>query len=380
MHTPEPFKTPGQLIESLLETAGLSKRVLAIILDIHESTINKIVSGERSVDAELALKLSEVFGVEAERFLALQKSYDLAKARLVQQPDPTRMQRAHLFGKLPVAEMIKRGWIAADDVRDVAKVEQELTRFFRAATPTEIEILPHAAKKTSVSGDVTPVQLAWLYRVYEMASEMLTPRYSPEALSSAVSKMKEYLSAPELSRHVPRMLHEAGVRFLIVEALPGAKVDGVCLWLDDSKPVVALSMRYDRIDNFWFVLRHELEHVLLGHGKNAAMLDAELEGEKAGVGQNVPEEERAANAAAAEFCVPQRSMKQFIDRKAPYFAERDIIGFARTLKIHPGLVAGQLQHKTKRYDRFRDHLVKVRAAIAPSALVDGWGDVAPVGI
>jgi HTH-type transcriptional regulator/antitoxin HigA len=67
-------------------------------------------------------------------------------------------------------------------------------------------------------------------------------------------------------------------------------------------------------------------------------------------------------------------------RKAPFFAERDIIGFARTIGVHPGLVAGQLQHETKRFDRFRNHLVKIRSSIIPSAFVDGWGDVAPVGL
>jgi HTH-type transcriptional regulator/antitoxin HigA len=377
---PEPFKTPGQLIESLLETVGWSKRVLSIILNIHESTINKIISGDRAVDAEMALALSEVFGIPAERFLALQKSYDLARARFLQQPDPGRMNRAHLFGGLPISDMIQRGWIRAESVRDVAQVERELTKFFRANATDEIEILPHAAKKTKASEDVTPVQLAWLYRVNELASEMLTPPFSEVALHGVLGKLKDYRSAPELARHVPKMLHECGIRFLIVEKLPGAKIDGVCFWLDDLKPVVALSMQHDRIDNFWFVLRHELEHVARGHGKNAIMLDAELSGERAGTGPNISEEERQANEAASEFCVPQRQMKQFIDRKAPYFAERDIIGFAKTIGVHPGMVAGQLQFKTERYDRFRTHLVKIRSCVAPSALVDGWGDVVPTGI
>ena len=106
----------------------------------------------------------------------------------------------------------------------------------------------------------------------------------------------------------------------------------------------------------------------------------QLEGERAGTGPNISDDERVAKEAAAEFCVPQESLKRFIVRKEPFFAERDIHGFANTFRIHPGLVAGQLQHKTSRYDRFRNHLVKIRSAVAPSAMVDGWGDVAPVGM
>jgi HTH-type transcriptional regulator / antitoxin HigA len=73
-------------------------------------------------------------------------------------------------------------------------------------------------------------------------------------------------------------------------------------------------------------------------------------------------------------------MDAFIARKAPFFNERDIIGFARTIGVHPGLVAGQLRHRMNRYDRWANHLAKIRSLVAPSAIVDGWGDVAPVGL
>jgi len=137
-------------------------------------------------------------------------------------------------------------------------------------------------------------------------------------------------------------------------------------------------MRHDRIDNFWFVLRHELEHVRLGHGRSAMILD-DLEGERGGTGVDVPEEERLANSAAQEFCVPSAKMDSFVARKAPFFSERDLTAFAKLLGVHAGLVAGQLQHRTGRYDRFRPHLASVRSHVRAGAAVDGWGDVYPVG-
>jgi HTH-type transcriptional regulator/antitoxin HigA len=139
-------------------------------------------------------------------------------------------------------------------------------------------------------------------------------------------------------------------------------------------------MRHDRIDNFWFVLRHELEHVRLGHGRGAAMtmLDTDLEGERAGEGTDVPAEERAANEAGQEFAVPKAKMDAFVARKAPFFAERDIFAFATLLGVHPGIVAGQVAFRTDRYDRFRKHLVSIRDHVRPGAAVDGWGDVYPL--
>jgi HTH-type transcriptional regulator/antitoxin HigA len=137
-------------------------------------------------------------------------------------------------------------------------------------------------------------------------------------------------------------------------------------------------MRFDRIDNFWFVLRHEIEHVLRKDGQTVEIIDAELEGDRAGDSDALPPEERAANAAAAEFCIPGGEISSFVARKAPFFAERDVIGFARRLNIHPGLVVGQIQKRTQRWDFLRRHLVKIRASVLPAAIVDGWGVAAPV--
>src|ERR1044071_7170113 len=136
------YRTPGQLIKGLLDERGWSQRVLAIILSKDESIITKLVSDRRKVDAEMALALGELFNVAPDRFLDLQKEFDLAKARIVAQPDPKRTTRAHLFGDLPVAEMIKRGWLDAGDVRNVPAVEAALVKFFGARSVDEIEILP----------------------------------------------------------------------------------------------------------------------------------------------------------------------------------------------------------------------------------------------
>lgn len=368
------FKAPGQLIQALLDERDWSQRVLAVVLNASETGINKIITGKQPLTAEMALSLAVIFNIRAETFLELQKKYELAQARLLSLDDPALSNRAHLFGSLPISDMVKRGWLAVNDLKDFSKVESEISKFFGVNTLTEIEIFPHAAKKTNVSREATPVQLAWLYRVKEIASEMLVARYSNEAVREAIPKLKELLASPVAIRKVPRILAECGIRYLIVESLPGSKIDGVCFWLNDTSPVIGMSLQRDRIDNFWFVLRHEMEHVIQLHGKSLVMLDAELEGDSAGTGPNVTDEERVANQAAADFCVPKRSIESFIARKGPLFYERDIIGFANTLHIHPGLVAGQLQHRTNRYDRFRDHLVKIRAFIAPSAMVDGWGD------
>ncbi len=372
------LQTPGQLIRLLLKERGWSQRFLATVMGVSVNVTNRVLRDEKSVDATLALTLGEVFGVPPEQFLALQQKYDLAHARIVALPDRTRIARAKLFSELPITEMIRRGWMLTDDTRDIPSVERSLARFFNVPSINEIEVLPHAAKKTNAGTALTAAQMAWLYRVRQIAEGMIVPPYSTKAMLDAMKQLRGLLASAEEARKAPRILAEAGVRLVVVESIPGAKIDGVCFWLDDFNPVIGLTMRYDRLDNFWFVLRHECEHVIRGDGRSGVTVDIELEKDLAGVGPEVEAQERAANEAAAEFCVPQKTLKQFIARKDPIFLERDILAFSRMLRVHPGLIAGQLQHATARYERFRNHLTKVREIVLPNVMHDGWGDVAPV--
>jgi HTH-type transcriptional regulator / antitoxin HigA len=371
--------TPGQFVNALLKERGWSQTLLGVVLGKPSQFVSEIVRDKRQITADTALELSEVFGYDAADFLGLQQKYDLAHAAIRRQPDPSRAARARLYGDLPLAAMAKRGWIDVGSTKDVEQVDSELTKFFGVRSFSEIQSLPHAAKRSNAAMPVTDSQLAWLHRVRQIAREMVVPAYATSALSAAIREMKHLLISPEGVRRAPRLLAEAGVRFVVVESLPGAKIDGVCFWLDDASPVIGMTLRYDRIDNFWFVLRHECEHVLRGDGRDAPALDVELERERTGAGEDVEEQERIANSAAADFCVSSEKLRQFIARKNPVFTVRDIHGFAKLQQVHPGLVAGQLQRATGHYDRFRDLLASVRSIVLPNVVHDGWGDVAHVG-
>ena len=368
------FRTPGQLIESLLKERSWNNRVLANVLEIDETGVSKIIANKKVVTPELAIALEEVFGIPADRFLALQRDLDLKRARLVAMPNPARAARAQMLAQLPIAEMIKRSWLAVEDSRDITGVETAVQKFFGTQNLSELTAMPHAARRAAPEKtDISPVQLAWLYRVHQIASGLISPPYSKSATVAALPRLKDLLSAPEEARHVPRILNECGIRFVAVEGLRASKIDGVCMWLDERSPVIGMTMRFDRMDNFWFVLRHELEHVIQRHGVTMPKLDVDL-----GESSTEDDEERVANEAAASFCVPQARIDSFIARKAPLFAERDFLGLAKILNVHPSLIAGQIQFKTGRYDLFRSHIAKVRDHVLPSAIVDGWGDLPPL--
>ena len=359
---------PGEFLRDELEARGWSQTELAEIIGRPVRLINELIAGKKAITPETAIQLGDSLGTGPELWMNLESQYQLSKVRST---DGLIARRARLYERFPVREMIKRGWIEASKSIDV--LEQQFLAFFGIES-LEAEIpFCHAAKKTSPEDLPSALQLAWLCRARRLAAEQVIAAYSENALRQALSRLSALLSAPEETRHVARALAEVGVRFVVVEPIPGAKIDGACFWLSKTQPVIALSLRLDRIDNFWFVLRHEIEHVLQGHGQEHGILDQDLDA--AAAGGQIPHEEAVANAAASAFCVSAEELNNFVLRVQPFFKEERVMLFAQRLNVHPGIVVGQLQRRLGRYDLFRKHQVKVRQFVTSSALTDGWGVV-----
>lgn len=363
---------PGEFIREELDARGWSQRDLAYILGMPEQAVNLIASGKRGISPEMARALGKAFDVSADYFANLQQAYEMSNARA---PDPGIERRANLQSVYPVREMIRRGWLADTDI---SLLEAQMMRFFCKNDLADVPYLPHAARKSDYS-ETTPTQMAWLFRVRQIAAEMVTPTYSESKLRAFIADMPRFMIDPEEIRHIPRALSDCGVRYVIVETLPKANIDGVCFWLDDTEPVVGMTLRQDKIDNYWFVLRHELEHVLNRDGRGELRpetVDVDIEETT----DSLSLEERRANFAAANSCVPVDELESFYIRKFPFISERDVLGFAKRIQRHPGIVVGQLQRKMNRYDWLARHKTKIRQFLVGAANVDGWGVAAPVSL
>jgi len=367
---------PGYYIREEMEARGWLQRDLAFILGCSEQALNRILQEKQGISPDMAKALAEAFDVPAEFFANLQQAYDLSRART---PDPSVAARRDMQSTYPVREMIVRRWL---QLSDIALLESQLARFFEVNTPGEIPYMAHAAKRSHyVERDIPPAQLAWLFRVRQIARSISVPQYSEKDLKNALIELETLLIAPEEVRHVPRILTAAGVRFIVAEKLPNTKIDGMCFWLDDKSPVVGMSLQHDRIDNFWFVLRHEIEHVLRRHGRQQEMIDTDLEGAGGSTQKDaVSEDERVANEAAANFCAPADRLESFMRRKHPFYYEKDVVAFSRTLNRHPGVVIGQVRRRLDRYDYLTRYLVKIRPFVIAGATTDGWGRLAPVSL
>src|SRR5207248_624804 len=156
---------------------------------------------------------------------------------------------------------IRRGWIEAST--NPATLEHQVLRFLGTTSLDKHFTLPYAAAKgNSYAEQLTPLQEVWLARAFQIAPTVpVTGKYGVGRCAAAIEGLRPLLRSEQEARHVPRILGEAGIRFFVLQQLPGSKMDGVTFWLNDTAPVIAMSLRLDRIDNFWFVVMHEMKHV-----------------------------------------------------------------------------------------------------------------------
>lgn len=365
----EQAQSPGAALQSELDKRGWNQAEFAEIIGRPGRLVSEILSGKRALTPETAREFAAALGTTPQFWIDLEATYQLSKTA----PISDKISRkARLRERFPVREMLKRRWIRNAESDD--DLEENVFKFFGISDINEPVIFNHAARR-NYEYTVSASQEAWLFRVNKLAEALVVPKYSETRLHVSLAKLELLMTEPEEIRHVPRILGECGVRFVVVEPIPGSKIDGVCFWIDKNRaPIIGLSLKGgDQIDRFWFNLRHEIEHVLRGDGRDAAIID-DFDMNSAAT----DECERAVNAAAADFCVPVQKMIDFYNRHHPLYTDKSLIGFSRIIKRHPGIVAGQLQKRLDRWDLFKKYQVKVRHIITQTALTDGYGKTVPL--
>lgn len=373
-----PIEHPGSYISEELDARGWAQADLAYILGKDTTQLNKLIKGNTDITPDTAIALGDAFDMPAEFFMKLQNEYDLRKAKQV---DPGVGKRARLSAFFPIRKMIERGWI---EDTDPALLDVQIMRFFNKDTLEQIpfinegvSVIPHAARKSSYE-NTTPIQYAWLHRVRKIAENMKEcPPYSENKLRENLKTIRAHMLDEDDFKHIPAILQKCGVRFVLVESLPGSKIDGVCTWLVDQ-PVIGMTLRLNRADNFCFVLRHEIEHVLRGDGKEEtfAPVDEDTLQDK----DDLPECEEIANREATNFCVPGELLDSFIARKSPFISERDVLSFAARVEINPAVVVGQIQKKTEKWGWLRKYQKNIHEKLMDWEYKDGWGYKPPTGL
>jgi HTH-type transcriptional regulator / antitoxin HigA len=351
---------PGRIILRELETRGWSQQDLAAIMGRPQQVISEIIHAKKQITAETARQLAKAFGTSPDFWLNLEMRYQSHRATKENHESEIE-RRSKLYNLAPFNEMIRRGWIQQGKTID--EQEQEYCRFFQVQT---VDHQPQVAFRTRVSEERSPEDraiVAWVKRVERLAEEQPLPAFSIESVPPIMDRLLALAEDESDIAKIPPLLMDSGIHFIFVPHLPKTYLDGAALWVNNH-PVIALSLRYDRIDAFWFTLLHELAHIYLKH--QHVHVDQLFDRDN----QALEQEEIEANQQAANWLLSEDALKDFIEWNRPRYSRSGIERFAAEQKRHPGIIIGQLMHRKElKYSHLREHLVKVRP------ILEKWEDV-----
>jgi len=360
---------PGAFIKEEIDAREWTQGDLAAIISRPIQAVNELISGKRAITADTARALGDAFGTGPEYWMNLESLWRLSQTA---EPDSGISKRAKLFSVAPVKELIRRKWIAESGQDD--KLERRVLFFMGMESVSETPKFRAAARTSKGYTFRSSSQVAWLKCAERLAESVSVKSFQKKKFLSSITDIRDLAGHEADIRRVPRFLSELGVRLVVVENLQDTGMDGAAFWLSPTDPVIALGLRYDRIDNFWYTLDHEIGHLINGDGQT--FFDENLVGEDAPKGEK-PECERIADEFAAQLLIPPAELQDFINRVRPLYSRAKIIGFANRMGVHPGIVIGQLQHRGEiGYWHSRPLLSKVRAAVVSSTMADGWGNYA----
>ena len=319
-----------------MDQEGLKKKDLVPFIG-SAPKVTEVLNGTRSLSLNMIRKLEAGLGISAEV--------------LIKEPSQQRADEHNVeWQAFPLADMHKRGYFEglSGSLQELKEYAAEQLNRFISSVPNGFALEP-ALLRTSAhlrAGDkgMNVYSLwAWQIRVLQKAQEEVLPaQYEKGTVGFSWMRHLAQLSwsdqGPTLAKEY---LNQSGIHLVIEPHLPKTYLDGAVCLGGAGNPVVALTLRHDRLDNFWFSLMHELAHIALHiDGAEAWYID---DLKAAGVDQI----EKEADALAQEALVDKKYWERIVGCDS-----RSVRLFAKELAISPCILAGRLRHENSNHKMF----------------------------
>ena len=328
---------PIAAIEFRMEQQGLTQRDLIPHIG-SRSKVSEVLSGKRQITMRMARALHQHLGISAE--VLLQETGASFDDSLV----------GVEWERFPLAEMARRGWIGK--LTPYKEYAEELVRgLMERAGGQHATIQPLYRRNTRrwVNANTDWYALrAWCWQVFALANE--NPPSGSYKVGTVNLELMTEVASLSSKRNGPRLakefLAENGISLVTVKHLSKTYLDGATLRFDDRRPVVGMTLRYDRLDNFWYTLMHELAHVGWHECSedNEFFDDVSLQ-KRDSATEDVLEAE--ADQWAREALIPEEEWRASNVRRRP--RPFNVIALANEFGIHPSVVAGRVRFERNDY-------------------------------
>jgi HTH-type transcriptional regulator/antitoxin HigA len=253
-------------------------------------------------------------------------------------------------------EMVRRRWIQPKNVKDkVAERGEALFEFLFSRPAHQPAFAMFKGRRVSAQRGLIEdlATMAWVAHVLDSArANERSVKFEASSLSDGfIRKLAKLSVRDDGPVRALAAVREIGISLVVESRLPGMSVDGASLHTSDAGPVLALTLRHDRLDNFWFTLFHELGHIALHLSvpSSEVFVDSVEDGVR-----DEQEAEAEANAFAKDGLIP----RDLWLRSDAYRlgSERGALNLAKQLDIHPAIVFGRIRYERSNFRIFADRV------------------------
>lgn len=342
---------PGDVLKRDLAAVNWTQEDLARVIGMSVKAVNEIIKNKTGITLETARLLGKAFGQSPEFWLNLDAAYRLDLAEESERERQTE-QHAEILKHMPVKEMIRYGWLEPYD--DVKELVGQVKRFWGVKeldfSWMSSEAEPLYRKSQAHENFVKFYALTWYRKARTTAQTQKAPGYRRESLERLAGELAEYSRRAEGVAEFLHQLSKCGVKFFVQRHLPKTYLDGAAFH-DGTNPVIVYTARFDRLDNFWFTLAHEIAHVVLHFDGKEALFFDDMQSEGEG------KQESEADQYAARL-IRAEEITRFCEPFHKYISTDRVSRCAEAVGVGEAVVVGVLQHvgiiPYKNLNRFKE--------------------------
>ncbi len=338
-----PAETPDPIdaLEFVMEQRSLSQEDLVPYIG-SRSKVSEVLARKRPLSVNMMRALHDGLGIPAKTLL------NQSRVNVSEDEDFT-------YEKFPIKEMIKRGYI---------KTADEIKNFFSVFdfTPYSLSLRRTYYVRSSRTMNQYALQ-TWMGAVVNKSKEQKLVVFAEDSLD--LEFLKKVIDLSDEENAIPKvrnLLNSVGIYLIAEPNMPQTYLDGASIMLKDKNPIIGITIRHDRLDNFWFTLLHELAHIMLHYNKNTYFFYDDIES----IDIYDPRE-KEADELALQIMIPKQAWENSPASILPSPDAAKLL--AKQLSIHPAIVAGKMRYERKHYHFLNDLLGKGEVSRSFSDLI-----------
>ncbi len=338
---------PGSIIRMELKARGIKQKDFAERIAIQQSHLSEILKGNRNISDQMAETIEKVLCIPSAHLIQLQAEYNFKK-KSAQIKDIEEHD----------AEMALREYNEIYDMRVIFKQvgikdcsSTEKLQFCKTALHFAPPVDQHRKAygyyhRSERTGLDTRMISTWSVLAQYEAERQPDPtgHFDKSQIDQLSSELAVIFNENNNTiNRVSRKLSEYGIKFCVVPKIERASIDGYS-FVQNGKPSVVITKRYNRIDNMAFAVLHEIGHLKLhinGDGERVTVVDNDELGKK---------EEREANVYATQVLLPDSIWQDAPEAPMnPYLIQKKYSAWARKKGLNKWIVLGRISHDTGMY-------------------------------